>query len=156
MTNNNGDIEKPANADDSSGRALFIDEAYTLLLRGAGPSHVQIAMPDGTIAAAPAARRAEEETQIVRPPLPPGPAALHRLDTLAELAAQPDGTVVIWHSWYGCNYERQAGVLDTDRHGDREIRPVSIRMYEYNTDLHEVDPPVWVVTFNDPTDTVDR
>ncbi|MUL61078.1 MULTISPECIES: hypothetical protein [unclassified Mycolicibacterium] len=117
---------------------------------GAGPSHVEIAMPDGTVVPAPTVRPVEQEAQVIRPALPSGPAGLQRLDTLDELSAQPDGTVVVWHYWTGWDYERQAGVLDTNSRGEREVRPVSIRIYECNTDLVEVDPPVWVLTFNDP------
>lgn len=84
-----------------------------------------------------------------RTPLP-GPGGLRRLETVEELSALPDGTVVVWHSWWGSEYERQAGVLDTDSDGGRDIRPVSVRTYEYNTSLSEVDPPVWVLTFDDP------
>ncbi|PBJ65960.1 hypothetical protein BB737_10120 [Mycobacterium avium subsp. hominissuis] len=113
-----------------------------------GPSHVQITQTDKTVVPASATQHADEEAQVIRPPLPPGPAGLSRVDTLDELAAFPDGSVIIWHCWTGWDYERQAGVLDTDSHG-RTVRPISIRLYEYNTDLSEVDPPVWVVTFND-------
>lgn len=90
------------------------------------------------------------DPQVVRAPYPPGPRGSVRLDTVGELLAYPDGTVVIWHSWDGWEYQRQAGVLDTWDEV-REIRPVTLRTVEYNTRLDEVDPPVWVVTFDDQT-----
>lgn len=81
----------------------------------------------------------------LRAPQPP-----RRLDRVEELSTLPDGTVVIWHSGYDLSVpERQAGVLDT-WDGVREIRPISLQPYESNTSLSEVEPPVWVVTFDDP------
>lgn len=82
-----------------------------------------------------------------------GPTDLRRLDTVEELSTLPDGTVIVWHDWWGIEYERQAGVLDTDPNGTREIRPVSTKTYQFSTSLFEVDPPVWVLTFDDPPAT---
>ncbi|WP_131722467.1 hypothetical protein [Mycolicibacterium conceptionense] len=77
------------------------------------------------------------------------PNAPRRLDTLEELSALPDGTVVIWHSRIDPRVPiRQAGVLDTWDEV-REIRPISMQPYEFNTSLEEVELPVWVVTFDD-------
>lgn len=84
-----------------------------------------------------------------------GPTGLRQLDTVEELSALPDGTVVVWYSQYGVEHERQAGVLDTNSFGTREIRPVSIHVYESNTDLTDVTAPLWVLTFDDPLPGVD-
>lgn len=91
----------------------------------------------------------EVEVQVVRPPLPV-PNGLRRLDSLDEVATHPDGTVVVWHSWDGWDYSRQAGVLSTSDGGDREIEPISIGYVERNYELWEVTPPAWVLIFNDP------
>ncbi|MCA2247552.1 hypothetical protein JF729_07045 [Mycobacterium intracellulare] len=71
------------------------------------------------------------------------------MDTVEELSTLPDGTVVVWYDGLGTTCERQAGVLDTDE-GIREIRPISVHIYESSTSLSEVDPPFWVLTFDDP------
>ncbi|WP_016894137.1 hypothetical protein [Mycobacteroides abscessus] len=46
-------------------------------------------------------------------------------------------------------------MLVTDADGTREIQPVSVVMYEDNIPLNLADPPVWVLTFDDPDATVD-
>lgn len=92
-----------------------------------------------------------QDAQVIRLPNlpgPPSPRELIRLDTVEELSAFPDGTVVIWHVPDGPGYERQAGVLDSYE-GVRDIRPISVLPYESNTDLYHVRPPVWVLTFPD-------
>lgn len=91
----------------------------------------------------------EVEVQIVRPPVPV-PRDLQRVDSLAEVATHPDGTVLVWHQWDGDEYERQAGVLVTSSSGERDVRPISIGFYEDDLRLRMVDPPVWLLTFNDP------
>lgn len=78
------------------------------------------------------------------------PTGLRQLDTVEELSTFPDGTVVIWYSPNFPEPDRQAGVLDTDSDGDRTIRPISVRVYESNTDLRDVTAPLWVLTFDDP------
>lgn len=80
------------------------------------------------------------------------PTGLRQLDTVEELSTFPDGTVVIWYSPNFPEPDRQAGVLDTDTDsdGDRTIRPISVRVYESNTDLRDVTAPLWVLTFDDP------
>lgn len=95
-------------------------------------------------------RQPENHDPWLGPTLPTGPNEVVRVETVEELSSFPDGTVVVWHSREGVGYERQAGVLDTDPDGTREIRPVSVQAYEFNTGLHLVDPPVWVLTFDDP------
>lgn len=112
-----------------------------------GPSHIQIDLPGDAVVPAPATTSAGEDPQVIGSLRPSGPTGLRRVDTLTELSTLPDGTVVVWHDSYS---GRQAGVLVTDPGGDREIQPVSIVIYESNTDLRCVTPPVWVLTFNDP------
>ncbi|PBA08644.1 hypothetical protein CKJ70_25295 [Mycobacterium avium] len=73
------------------------------------------------------------------------PTGLHRLVTLEEVAAMPDGTVVIWSD----QDERQAGVLETEDDRERVVRPISIGIYEHDWPLGALTPPVWVVTFDD-------
>lgn len=90
-----------------------------------------------------------EENEVIENPVPGGPTGLRRLETVAELSAFPDGTVVIWHSSNGLGYERQAGVLDTAWGGERNVRPVTIHIVEFSTDLDELEPPLWVLTFED-------
>lgn len=90
------------------------------------------------------------DAHAIRPSLPAGPTGIRLLETVEELSALPDGTVAVWHSRDGRRYERQAGVLDTNSFGTREIRPVSLYVYESNTDLWDVTPPIWVLTFDDP------
>lgn len=68
---------------------------------------------------------AEVEVQVVRPPVPV-PRDLQRVDSLAEVATHPDGTVLVWHQWDGDEYERQAGVLVTSSSGERDVRPISV------------------------------
>lgn len=96
-----------------------------------------------------AAVSGEPEVQVVRPPVPV-PTDLRRVDSLAEVATHPDGTVLVWHEWDGYDYERQAGVLITSSSGERDVRPISIGFYEDDLRLRMVDPPVWLLTFNDP------
>lgn len=91
----------------------------------------------------------EAEVQIVRPPAPV-PRDLQRVDSLAEVATHPDGTVLVWHQWTGHDYERQSGVLITSSSGERDVLPISIGFYEDDLRLRMVDPPVWLLTFNDP------
>ncbi|MEW2480035.1 hypothetical protein AB0876_10630 [Mycobacterium sp. NPDC049093] len=97
----------------------------------------------------------DEENEVLDDPRPAGPTGLHRLDTVAELTGFPDGTVVIWHSWNGLRYERQAGVLDTAWGGERKVRPVTIHIVEFDTDLDELEPPLWVLTFEDSREASD-
>ncbi|MEX7472740.1 hypothetical protein AB4Z39_23840 [Mycobacterium adipatum] len=51
-----------------------------------------------------------------------GPTGLRQLDTVEELYTVPDGTVVVWYSQYGREYERQAGVLVTASDGTHHDR----------------------------------
>lgn len=95
-------------------------------------------------------KETNEENEVIGNPRPAGPTGLRRLDSVAELTGFPDGTVVIWHSWDGLRYERQAGVLDTAWGGERKVRPVTIHIVEFDTDLEELEPPLWVLTFDDP------
>lgn len=85
---------------------------------------------------------------------PGAPTGLRRLETVQELDALPDGTVVVWHHPADLNrtgtwYDRQAGVLVTVSDGTREIRPVSVFVYESNFDLRDLTAPLWVLTFDD-------
>lgn len=75
------------------------------------------------------------------------PTDLRRLSTLEQVAAMPDGTVVIWND---DRDDRQAGVLETEDERGRVVRPISIGRYEDDWYLGAVLPPVWVVTFDDP------
>lgn len=84
-----------------------------------------------------------------------GPTGLRRLDSVQELRTFPDGTVVVWYSPIFPEHERQAGVLVTASDGSREIRPISIYVYEGNSDLTDVTAPLWVLTFDDPPGGID-
>lgn len=75
------------------------------------------------------------------------PTGLRRLAKLEQVAAMPDGTVVIWNDDHD---DRQAGVLETEVERGRVVRPISIGRYEDDWYLGAVIPPVWVVTFDDP------
>jgi len=78
----------------------------------------------------------------------PEPTGMEKVETLEELLAFPDGTVVVWHDGY--DQDRQAGVLVTEDWGSRErvIQPVSIMIYERNYEVRlHVEFPVWVMTF---------
>ncbi|MGJ6127473.1 hypothetical protein QN239_33370 [Mycolicibacterium sp. Y3] len=77
------------------------------------------------------------------------PTGWHRLSTLEQVAAMPDGTVVIWNDLD----ERQAGVLETEDDRGRVLRPISIEIYEHDWPLRALRLPVWVVTFDDPPAT---
>lgn len=123
----------------SSGTPVFAGER--------GPSAVQIALAGDAAVPEPATTPADEEPHVIGTLRPSGPTDLRRVDTLEELSTMADGTVVVWHDSYS---GRQAGVLVTGLRGDREIQPVSLTIYESNTDLCLVTPPVWVLTFNDP------
>lgn len=85
------------------------------------------------------------------------PTGYRRLNAADELSNQPDETVVIWRSQsaYG-TLQRQAGVLTTVSGGTRQIRPISVDVVERNYDVTELEPPIWVVTFDDspPADRV--
>lgn len=74
------------------------------------------------------------------------PTGVRRLATLDQVAALPDGTVVIWNDDHD---DRQAGVLETEDERGRVVRPISIGRYEDDWHLGAVLPPVWVVTFDD-------
>lgn len=74
------------------------------------------------------------------------PTALRRLATVEQVAAMPDGTVVIWND---DRDDRQAGVLETEDGRARVVRPISIGRYEDDWHLGALIPPVWVVTFDD-------
>lgn len=78
-----------------------------------------------------------------------GPTGLRQLNTVEELSAFPDGTVVVWYSPIFPEHERQAGVLVTASDRSREIRPISIYVYESNYDLTDVTAPLWVLTFDE-------
>ncbi|QOF39516.1 Uncharacterised protein [Mycobacteroides abscessus subsp. abscessus] len=98
----------------------------------------------------------ESEALWVGFPSPGGPSGLHRVGSIEELSRFPDGTAVIWTASHCVtDQERQAGVLVTDADGTRETQPVSVVMYEDNIPLNLADPPVWVLTFDDPDATVD-
>lgn len=137
MTNHNGDTAPtPPSA---PGDLVFPS--------GSQPSHVQISIPDRANAHAPNAQSVDEDPQVIGRLRPSGPTGLRRVDSLDELATLPDGTVVVWHDSFS---GRQAGLLVTGSVGNREIQPVSLAIYESNTDLSLVTPPAWVLTFNDP------
>lgn len=74
------------------------------------------------------------------------PTDMRRLAALDQVAALPDGTVVIWSD----DDVRQSGVLETEDGRGRVVRPISIGRYEDDWHLGAVVPPVWVVTFDDP------
>lgn len=146
-----GEQSAPPRVTESSAGGSAVDDSGVVLVDELSSDEVATALAGGIAESSGEVAGVEGYKNPLQPedyPVFTGePTGLRRLARLEQVAAMPDGTVVIWTDDHD---DRQAGVLETEDGRGRVVRPISIGRYEDDWDLNAVLPPVWVVTFDDP------